>query len=39
VQYALPVGRLGELAGTLIVRRDLRRIFDYRADTIAELLR
>jgi ligand-binding SRPBCC domain-containing protein len=39
VHYALPVGRLGELAGTVVVRRDLRRIFDYRAHAIAELLR
>ena len=31
VRYALPLGPLGELAHALIVRRDLARIFDYRA--------
>jgi ligand-binding SRPBCC domain-containing protein len=31
VRYALPFGPLGALAHTLFVRRDLRRIFDYRA--------
>lgn len=30
VDYALPLGRLGELAHPLFVRRDLKRIFDFR---------
>jgi ligand-binding SRPBCC domain-containing protein len=38
VHYALPVGRIGELAGAAVVRRDLRRIFDYRQRAIASLL-
>jgi ligand-binding SRPBCC domain-containing protein len=35
VRYAIPFGPLGELADRLLVRRDLRRIFDYRRDAIA----
>jgi ligand-binding SRPBCC domain-containing protein len=31
IRYALPFGPLGALAHALFVRRDLRRIFDYRA--------
>ena len=38
VRYALPLGRLGSLAGTLFVRRDLERIFDYRRDAVARAL-
>lgn len=38
VDYALPLGRVGRIAGTPIVRRDLARIFDYRQAAIAELL-
>ncbi len=34
VRYALPLGRLGDLA-RVFVRRDLDRIFDYRAREIA----
>jgi ligand-binding SRPBCC domain-containing protein len=34
VRYAIPYGPLGELAHLLFVRRDLRRIFDYRATAI-----
>ena len=30
VRYALPLGPLGALAHLLFVRRDLRRIFDFR---------
>jgi ligand-binding SRPBCC domain-containing protein len=30
VQYALPLGRVGDLAHRLFVSRDLERIFDYR---------
>ena len=35
VRYALPLGPLGSLAHALFVRRDLRRIFDYRAEQLA----
>ena len=35
VRYALPLGRLGELARRLFVRRDLDRIFDHRMRAIA----
>ena len=35
VRYALPLGPLGDLAHRLLVRRDLARIFDYRATAIA----
>jgi ligand-binding SRPBCC domain-containing protein len=38
VRYALPLGALGELAHAAFVRRDLDRIFDYRARAVAELL-
>lgn len=38
VRYALPLGPLGEVARSMLVARDLRRIFDYRADAVAELL-
>ena len=38
IQYALPLGRVGSLVGTPIVRRDLARIFDYRRAAVAELL-
>ena len=34
VRYALPLGRLGALAHSLIVRRDLQRIFDFRRDAV-----
>jgi ligand-binding SRPBCC domain-containing protein len=34
VHYSLPFGPLGELAHGVIVRRDLRRIFDYRREAI-----
>jgi ligand-binding SRPBCC domain-containing protein len=37
VTYALPFGPLGRLAHALLVRRDLERIFDYRALRVAEL--
>jgi len=32
VRYSIPFGPLGELANRLLVRRDLRQIFDYRRD-------
>jgi ligand-binding SRPBCC domain-containing protein len=38
IRYAMPFGPLGRLAHRLFVRRDLRRIFDYRRERIAELL-
>lgn len=37
VRYALPFGPLGELARRAFVARDLARIFDYRAQAVAEL--
>jgi ligand-binding SRPBCC domain-containing protein len=36
VEYALPLGPLGDLAHTLLVRRSLARIFDFRRARIAE---
>ena len=38
VHYAVPLGRLGELAHPLFVARDLRRIFDYRHEAVPRLL-
>lgn len=38
VDYALPLGLLGELAHPLFVRRDLDRIFTYRHEAVARLL-
>jgi len=38
VRYALPLGRLGELAHAALVRRDLQRIFDFRRVAVAQLL-
>jgi len=35
VRYAMPLGPLGELARAVLVRRDLERIFDFRAEEIA----
>jgi ligand-binding SRPBCC domain-containing protein len=35
VRYALPLGPLGSIAHVLLVRRDLRRIFDYRQAKVA----
>jgi ligand-binding SRPBCC domain-containing protein len=34
VRYSMPFGPLGELANRLLVRRDLKRIFDYRRDAV-----
>jgi ligand-binding SRPBCC domain-containing protein len=39
VHYALPLGRLGELAHAAFVRRDLERIFDFRHTAVERLLR
>lgn len=38
VDYALPVGRLGDLAHPLFVRRDLERIFAHRQAAVERLL-
>jgi ligand-binding SRPBCC domain-containing protein len=38
VDYALPLGRLGDLALPLFVRRDVERIFDYRHQAAERLL-
>ena len=38
VDYALPLGRLGNAVGLPFVRRDLTRIFDYRHAAVARLL-
>jgi len=38
VRYALPFGPLGALAHLMFVRRDLRRIFDFRQKTVARRL-
>jgi ligand-binding SRPBCC domain-containing protein len=38
VRYAIPYGPLGQLAHLLFVRRDLERIFDYRAKAFARLV-
>lgn len=38
VVYALPFGPLGDLAHSLMVRRQLEEIFDYRAAVLARLL-
>ena len=39
VRYQLPLGVLGEVAHALRVRRDLNKIFDFRASTIDRLFR
>jgi ligand-binding SRPBCC domain-containing protein len=38
VDYAMPLGALGDLAHRLVVRRDLERIFAYRHAAVARLL-
>ena len=38
VDYALPLGRLGDLAHPLFVRRDVERIFAYRHEAAERLL-
>lgn len=37
VRYAIGFGPLGELADRVLVRRDLRRIFDYRASSASRM--
>jgi hypothetical protein len=39
VRYRIPFGPIGAIAEWLFVRRDLRRIFDFRADAVAAGLR
>jgi ligand-binding SRPBCC domain-containing protein len=39
VDYALPLGRVGELAHRLFVGRDLDRIFDYRHRAVERAMR
>jgi ligand-binding SRPBCC domain-containing protein len=39
VRYAIPFGPAGELARALFVAKDLERIFDYRREAVAGLLR
>jgi hypothetical protein len=38
VDYALPLGRLGDLADPLFVRRDLERIFAHRHQAVERLM-
>jgi len=38
VRYALPLGPIGRIAHAVLVRRDVERIFDFRAQRILELL-
>lgn len=38
VRYEIPLGPLGAIAHRLFVRRDLKRIFDFRRDAVAERL-
>lgn len=38
VRYALPFGPLGRLAHVILVRRDLKLIFDYRSEKMREIL-
>jgi ligand-binding SRPBCC domain-containing protein len=38
VRYSIPFGPLGELADRVLVRRDLKQIFDYRRDAVAREL-
>ena len=38
VRYALPLGPLGEIAHLVLVRGDLSRVFDFRAEEVARLM-
>lgn len=38
IRYALPLGIVGRIVHALKVRRDVRRIFDYRRQRITELI-
>ena len=37
VEYQMPLGLLGRFAHALVVAREVRRIFDYRADAITQM--
>lgn len=37
VTYALPFGAIGSLALWVVVKRDVERIFDFRAETMRRL--
>jgi ligand-binding SRPBCC domain-containing protein len=39
VEYSLPLGPLGWLADAVLVRRDLARIFDHRADSVSRFIK
>ena len=39
VKYGLPMGTLGELGGGWLVRRDVERIFNYRAEQISAIFK
>jgi ligand-binding SRPBCC domain-containing protein len=39
VRYSIPFGPLGGIAERLFVRRDLKKIFDYRGDAVARELK
>ena len=38
VRYATPLGPIGKIAHAAFVRRDLKRVFDYRERAVAERL-
>jgi ligand-binding SRPBCC domain-containing protein len=38
VRYSIPFGPFGEVANRLLVRRDLKQIFDYRRDAVEQEL-
>jgi ligand-binding SRPBCC domain-containing protein len=38
VRYGLPLGVVGQIAHSLVVRSDLKAIFDYREQRVSELL-
>jgi ligand-binding SRPBCC domain-containing protein len=38
VRYAIPLGPLGQIAHAVFVKRDLKRVFDYRERAVAERL-
>ena len=38
VRYAMPLGLLGQMAHAAFVKRDLKRVFDYRERAVAERL-
>jgi ligand-binding SRPBCC domain-containing protein len=38
VRYAIPLGPIGQIAHAAFVKRDLKRVFDYRERAVAERL-